>query len=140
MDEKCNDKKCPHHNSLSLRGRTFTGVVIAEKMQKTATVEWQRRKYLTKFERYEKKRTRVKAHNPSCISAIKGDIVEVIECKPLSKTKHFVIVKKAGKERLFAEREEKLEESKVKQKKKAEEKKVEQKTEIIEDDSEGAEE
>jgi len=117
METECNDKNCPNHGSLSLRGRTFKGVVIADTMQHTVTVEWERRKNVQKYERYEKKRTRVKAHNPECIAAQKGDLVELMECRPLSKTKNFVIVKKIGKERLFAEREQLLEESKVKQKK-----------------------
>ena len=117
METQCNDKNCPNHGSLSLRGRIFKGVVIADTMQHTVTVEWERRKNIKKYERYEKKRTRIKAHNPECIAAKKGDLVEIMECRPLSKTKNFVIVKKIGKERLFAEREQLLEESKVKQKK-----------------------
>lgn len=117
MKTECNDKKCPGHGSLSLRGRAFTGVVIADRMQHTVTVEWERRKLAGKYERYEKKRTRIKAHNPPCIAAKKGDIVEIKECRPLSKTKNFVIVKKLGEERLFAEREKLLGESKVRQNK-----------------------
>jgi len=110
-------EKQPDFGSLSLRGRSFKGVVINDSMQKTVTVEWERRKLNQKYERYEKKRTRVKAHNPDSIDAKKGDLVEIRECRPLSKTKNFVVVKKIGKERLFAEREKSLEESKVKQKK-----------------------
>lgn len=106
----------------SVRGRSFRGVVIADAMQKTVTVEWARRKHDPKYERYEKKRTRVKAHNPDNISAKKGDLVEIQECRPLSKTKHFVIVKKLGEERLFIEREKALEESKFKQHKEESEK------------------
>jgi len=106
----------------SVRGRSFRGVVIADAMQKTVTVEWDRRKHDPKYERYEKKRTRVKAHNPENIGAKKGDLVEIRECRPLSKTKHFVIIKKLGKERLFAEREKALEESKFKQHKEESEK------------------
>jgi small subunit ribosomal protein S17 len=139
METECNDKNCPNHGSLSLRGRTFKGVVIADVMQHTVTVEWERRKNVKKYERYEKKRTRVKAHNPECIAAQKGDIVEIMECRPLSKTKNFVIVKKAGKERLFAEREQLLEESRVKQKKaekKHEEKPAEVEEEIVEEEDE----
>lgn len=118
MTEKCNDQNCPNHGSLSVRGRTFKGVVTAEKMQKTAVVEWGWQKYVTKFERYEKKRTTLKVHNPECIAAKKGDIVKIAECRPISKTKHFVIVEKIGKERLFTEKEEMMEEAKVKKKKK----------------------
>ncbi|MBD3304681.1 30S ribosomal protein S17 [Candidatus Woesearchaeota archaeon] len=117
MKTEAKGRKQPDFGSLSLRGRAFRGVVINDAMQKTVTVEWERRKKSQKYERYEKKRTRVKAHNPESIDAKKGDLVEIKECRPLSKTKNFVIVKKFGEERLFAEREKGLEESKVRQKK-----------------------
>lgn len=126
MTEKCNDKNCPNHGSLSLRGRIFKGIVVAERMQKTVVVEWEWLKYVTKFERYEKKTTTLKVHNPDCIAAKKGDIVKISECRPLSKTKHFVIVEKIGKERLFAEKEEMMEAAKVKKKKKEEAEEVEE--------------
>ena len=122
--KKQHDDNGKGNNSVSLRGRTFKGVVIADAMQKTVTVEWERRKHVPKYERYEKKRTRIKAHNPENINAKKGDLVEIQECRPMSKTKSFVIVKKVGEERLFAEREQALEASKVK--KKAPEKKQEE--------------
>ena len=103
--------------SIRTRGRTFTGIVVDAKMQATATVEWPGRKYVKKYERYEKSRTRVKAHNPAEIDAKKGDIVKLIECRPISKTKHFIITEKLGHETLFKAKEELMEESKVKQKK-----------------------
>ena len=77
--------------TISTRGRTFTGTVIADKMAKTVTVEWERQKYIPKYERYEKRRTRVKAHNPENINAKEGDMVVIKETRPLSKTKHFII-------------------------------------------------
>lgn len=100
--------------SIRTRGRTFTGIVVEAKMQTTATVEWPRRKYVTKYERYERKRTKIKAHNPKEIDAKKGDIVKIIECRPISKTKHFKIVEKIGHEKLFEAKRELLEESKIK--------------------------
>ncbi len=103
--------------SIRTHGRTFTGVVVESRMQSTATVEWPRRKYLQKFERYQTSRTSVKAHNPKEIDAKKGDLVRIVECRPISKTKHFIIIEKLGKEALFAAKEELMEESKVKQKK-----------------------
>ena len=81
-------------------------------MQKTATVEFERRSFISKYERYEKKRTRIKAHNPECLGAKDGDIVRISECRPLSKTKTFVIIENLGKEKGFEERREALEESK----------------------------
>ncbi len=103
--------------TIRTRGRTFTGIVVEARMQTTATVEWPRRKYVTKYERYEKSRTRIKAHNPQNIDAKKGDIVKVMECRPISKTKHFIITEKLGHEKLFVAKQELIEESRVKKEK-----------------------
>ena len=91
-EKSCNDKNCPFHGNLRIRGRAFVGEVISDKMSKTVTVQWDRQFYLPKYERYERRRSKVKAHNPECINAKKGDIVKIVECRPISKTKHFVVV------------------------------------------------
>jgi len=116
----CEDTNCPIHGSLSCRGKTLSGVVTAAKMHRTAIIEFERRVHLPKFERYEKRKTKIKVHNPDCINAEKGDIVKVHECRPLSKTKHFVIIEKIGKERGFIEKMEAKEESKFKRTEKEE--------------------
>lgn len=87
------DPKDPFFGSLKVRGRVFTGLVISDRMQKTATVEWPRRKFNKKYERFEVRRTRVKAHNPESMDARAGDTVMIAESRPLSKTKNFVIIK-----------------------------------------------
>ena len=100
-ENECKDKKCPIHNNLSTRGRIFEGTVIADKMQGTVRVQWGRLYYLQKYERYEKRRTRVTAHNPSCLNAKKGDLVRLSECRPLAKTVSFVVIEilSRGKEK-----------------------------------------
>lgn len=118
---ECKDNNCPHHGSLKCRGRAFTGTIISAKMQKTVTVEWEWTHYLKKYERYEKRRSRVKAHNPLCLNAKEGDVVKILECRPLSKTKNFVIVEVLGKEKGFMERMEAEEEAKVKKEPKKDE-------------------
>ena len=133
MEEKCKDIHCPVHGSLSLRGRSFVGTVVNARMQRTATVEWETNRLIPKYERYAKIRTKIKVHNPDCVNAKKGDIVHIRECKPLSKTKHFVIVKKVGEDILFTEKEALLNESRVKAKKKAEDVKSEQVFEVEEE-------
>lgn len=95
----CDDVKCALHGKIEARGRTFTGVVISDKMQKTVTVEWPRLFYIPKFERYEKRRSRVKAHNPACIAAKSGDTVKIAECRPIAKTVAFVIIEKFAGEK-----------------------------------------
>lgn len=78
-------------NNISVRGKTFTGTVVSAKMHRTVVVEWERRVLIPKFERYEKRKSKVKAHNPEAIDAQEGDIVKIQETRPLSKTKHFIV-------------------------------------------------
>ena len=92
-EEKCIDKNCPFHGKLRVRGRTFTGTVVSDKMTKTVTIEIVRKLYVPKYERYEKKKKKIHVHNPICINAVKDVKVKIMECKPLSKTKKFVIIK-----------------------------------------------
>lgn len=127
----CNDKNCPFHGNLRTRGRTFTGTIISNKMHKTAVVEWSWNKFVPKYQRYAPKRTKIKVHNPECITALEGDMVKIIGCRPLSKTKNFVIVEVLGKEKGFKEKIEAREEAKVKKeiKEKEAEQTEEEKTE-----------
>ncbi len=90
--DKCNDSTCPFHGALSLRGKTFTGTVTSDKMYKSVKVEWNRQVYVPKYERYKKARSKVIAHNPTCIDAKLGDEVLIMECRKLSKTKNFAVV------------------------------------------------
>jgi len=90
----CQDKHCPFHGSLSVRGQIIDGVVVSEKMTNTAVVERNFLKYDTKYERYEKKTSRYSAHCPPCLEVKEGDGVRMMECRPLSKTVSFVIVEK----------------------------------------------
>ena len=113
-NSKGQNEENKQNSSLSLRGRTFVGTVISAKMQKTVTVEWERKLFLKKFERYEKRKSKVTAHNPESINAKEGDIVKITECRPISKTKNFIVVGIVGKERGFRERMEAEEESKAK--------------------------
>ena len=90
--KSCDDNKCPFHGNITVRGRIFIGVVVSKDLNKTATVLWSRTVNLPKYERSEKRRTRIRVHNPPCINAKINDTVKIAETKPLSKTKHFVII------------------------------------------------
>ena len=92
--ESCNDKDCPFHGSLSVRGHIITGVVSSTKMQKTVQVKKEHMHYLPKYERYEKRTSAYAAHCPPCIKTKVGDNVRIAECRPLSKTTSFVIIEK----------------------------------------------
>ena len=86
------EKKRTVKADISTRGRVFTGNVISDKMDKTVTVSWPRQVYVPKYERYEKRKSTVKAHNPSEINARVGDRVVIAECRPISKTKKFIVI------------------------------------------------
>lgn len=92
--EICTDKNCPFHGKLGVRGRIITGTVVSDKMDKSIKIIWERIVKIPKYERYDKRKSGVIAHNPPCINAKKGDIVHVMECRPLSKTKKFVVIQK----------------------------------------------
>ncbi|MBN2202597.1 MAG: 30S ribosomal protein S17 [Candidatus Aenigmarchaeota archaeon] len=88
----CEDLKCPWHGTLPVRKLVLKGVVESAKASKTVIVRWDYHNYMTKYERYERRNGRVAAYCPLCISAKKGDTVRIAECRPLSKTKKFVVI------------------------------------------------
>lgn len=94
----CNDQNCLFHGALSVRGRVLDGVVVSSKMDKTVVVRRDYLNYVPKLKRYERRRSRISAHNPPCINAKEDDLVKIAECRPISKTVSFVVVEKWGKE------------------------------------------
>jgi small subunit ribosomal protein S17 len=91
-EKECEDVKCPWHGKLSVRGKTLSGKIKSSKSRNTAIIEWDYHRIVPKFERFERRKSRVSAHNPPCIHAREGDSVVIAECRPVSKTKHFVVV------------------------------------------------
>ncbi|PXF50417.1 MAG: 30S ribosomal protein S17 [Candidatus Methanophagaceae archaeon] len=90
----CEDENCPFHGRLPVRGQILEGVVVSDRAAKTVVVLRSYLKKVRKYERYEKRRSKIHAHNPPCINARRGDVVKIAECRPLSKTKSFVVVEK----------------------------------------------
>lgn len=109
--KKCEDRKCPFHGSLKVHDKLFQGVVISKDTNRTATVEWNYRVFIPKYERHESRRTKIRVHNPPCVDAQLGEIVKVAHTRPLSKTKNCVIVCKVGVEKSFVEEMEAREEA-----------------------------
>ncbi|MCS3924749.1 30S ribosomal protein S17 [Methanosalsum natronophilum] len=91
--EECDDANCPFHGSLKVRGQVLSGKVISDKMAKSVVIQKSHEKLVKKYQRYEKRQSKIHAHNPPCIDAQVGDMVTIAECKPLSKTKSFVVIK-----------------------------------------------
>jgi small subunit ribosomal protein S17 len=81
--------------------RVLEGVVTSDKMNKTRRVEIPRLVKHPRYGKFIKRRTVCKVHDENNESHT-GDIVEIMECRPYSKTKHFrlvrVVKKAAGAE------------------------------------------
>lgn len=91
------DKHDPFYGNLRIRGRIFTGTIVDIKAQKTAKVVFERLVPLPKYERYEKRKTTLLVHVPDSLDINIGDVVRIGECRPISKTKNFVIIEKLKK-------------------------------------------
>jgi len=92
--EGCNDKNCPFHGSLSVRGQIITGVVLSTKMKNSILVKKDYLRFIPKYERYERRTSKYSAHCPPCMKVEVGDEVRIAECRPISKTISFVAIEK----------------------------------------------
>lgn len=88
------DKKCPFTGDVSIRGRILTGVVVSNKMKRTIIIRRDYLHYIPKYNRYEKRHKNLAAHlSPAFIGVEIGDVVTVGQCRPLSKTVRFNVLK-----------------------------------------------
>jgi len=90
----CEDRNCPFHGYLSIRGHALDGVVVSAKMDKTVIVERDYLHYVSKLMKYERRHSRIASHSPPCLETKEGDHVRIAECRPISKTVSFVVVEK----------------------------------------------
>jgi small subunit ribosomal protein S17 len=74
------------------KGQAITGRVVSNKMDKTIVVEVERKVKHEFYGKYIRLTSRVKAHDADNSCNI-GDLVTVVSCRPLSKTKHWVLSK-----------------------------------------------
>ena len=71
--------------------KVFQGKVVSDKMEKTITVLITRRTLHPIYQKYVTKSKKVKAHDENG-EAKEGDTVKIIECKPISKDKHWNLI------------------------------------------------
>jgi small subunit ribosomal protein S17 len=85
------------------RRKTEIGVVTSDKMNKTRRVEIERLVPHPKYGKYQKRRTVCHAHDEANASHT-GDLVEIMETRPLSKLKRWRIVRivRPGAQRALA--------------------------------------
>jgi small subunit ribosomal protein S17 len=71
--------------------RTLVGKVVSDKMQKTLVVMVARTVKHPKYGKIMQRRSKFHAHDENQVGKI-GDTVRIRECRPLSKTKSWVLV------------------------------------------------
>ena len=72
--------------------RTVEGRVVSNKMQKTVTVLLERQVQHPLYGKIVRRSTKVHAHDETG-ECKEGDVVRIAECRPLSKTKNWRVVK-----------------------------------------------
>jgi small subunit ribosomal protein S11e len=84
----------PSEEDCSSRGLLyFRGLVISTKMRNTIIIRRNFLHYITKYNRFEKRHRNIAAHISPCFRVKEGDIVTVGQCRPLSKTVSFNVLK-----------------------------------------------
>lgn len=73
--------------------KKLIGIVVSDKMQKTAVVKVERIKEHSKYKKRYKVHKNYKAHNENQQYHV-GDKVVIEETKPISKDKRWIIIKK----------------------------------------------
>ncbi|MHB1439562.1 MAG: 30S ribosomal protein S17 [Cuniculiplasma sp.] len=91
-EKECEDKKCPYHSNLSVRGRVTIGTVVSKGMVNSVVVRREFKTFNSKYERNIKSVSSYHVHLPPCIDVKNGDRVLFTECRKLSKTISHVVV------------------------------------------------
>jgi len=88
------DKKCPFTGNVSIRGRILSGTIVKMKMERTIVIRRNYLHYVKKYNRFEKRHKNMSVHMSPCFrDAQIGDLDIVGECRPLSKTVRFNVLK-----------------------------------------------
>ena len=87
------DKKCPFTGNVSIRGRILKALVISTKMKNTLVCRRDYLHFVRKYKRYEKRHRNIAAHVSPAFRCKEGDVVTIGQCRPLSKTVRFNVVK-----------------------------------------------
>lgn len=83
-------KKTETQQKTTSNPKTLKGVVVSDKMQKTIVVKVDRYVEHPKYKKFYKVSKKYKAHDEGNTKKM-GDIVEIVETRPLSKTKSFAV-------------------------------------------------
>jgi small subunit ribosomal protein S11e len=78
---------------VTIRGRVLKGVVRSTKMKRTVVLRRDYLHFVPKYQRYEKRHKNLPAHVSPAFRVKEGDEVTVGECRPLSKTVKFNVIR-----------------------------------------------
>lgn len=88
-------KSAPVETAAEPKGKVIAGVITSDKMNKTVVVKVDRYVKHEKYQKYYTISKKYKAHDEE--NAYKtGDKVEIMETRPISKDKKFIVVGKAA--------------------------------------------
>jgi|NorSeaMetagenome_1021524.scaffolds.fasta_scaffold17587_1 small subunit ribosomal protein S11e len=87
------DSKCPFRGDISIRGRVLRGTVVSTKMDRTVVVRRDYLHWVKKYKRFEKRHKNIPCHCSPCFRITDGDIVTIGQCRPLSKTIRFNVIR-----------------------------------------------
>lgn len=93
---ECKDQSCPYHGNSRIRGKITQGIVVSKKSRNTVIIRRDYVHFIKKYQRYERRNTRLACHLPDCLSQEiqVGDFVRVGESRKISKTKAFIVLNK----------------------------------------------
>ena len=94
--KECSDPNCPYHGTSRIRGKITQGFVVSKKLRNTVIIRRDYVQFIKKFQRYERRNTRLACHLPECLwhEIEVGDFVRVGESRKISKTKAFIVLEK----------------------------------------------
>jgi len=75
----------------TIKGKVLSGTVVSNKMKDTVVVLVERYGKHPKYSKFIKRGKKFKAHDVGNTKAI-GDKVKIVESRPISKDKHFIVV------------------------------------------------
>jgi small subunit ribosomal protein S17 len=82
--------------------KSWQGIVVSDKMDKTAVVQVERMVLDPRYKKYVRRRRKFMAHDEKDECRL-GDRVEIVETRPVSRNKRFKVVKIIERGKILAE-------------------------------------
>jgi len=85
------NKAITNKSGAILKPRILKGIVVSDKMKDTTVIKVDRFEKNAKYQKYIKISKKYKAHDVGNTKKV-GETIEIIECRPISRDKHFKVV------------------------------------------------